>query len=366
MQKTTLSTLIIALLLCSTLLSQAQTVVFQAGVESKGDAEYEYSVPTDDGFLILKTDRSRGFMAVREKVSTALLIVDKDLNVKQEVPFSVPNADYIGIHGLQKLGNKCYFFYSKRLKRADEVLFCGLEINPSDLTKSVEWTMGRFSFDKNPPAFSLKTSMDSTACMLFVEPDQKKHDQKNFYFALFDNDLKKLWERNVSLTVESRFIDLFGATCRGKDNVYVNYKHYVEEIKRESIVGDDGSRIPSYTTNLMCFEKDKEQPAEVKLSLGDKFVHSSDLLFNAKNGLIEIAGMYKNRHNGNINGIFHAQLDPASNTFAKQPQTTAFPESLVEAVKKTVSPPKKLLTPDCLYLTLDWNPWYAKTAVSTI
>lgn len=334
MQKITLY----LLLWCSMLLVnsniKAQNVIFQAGEESKGDAEYEYSVPIEGGFLILRTDKSRGFMAAREKVSTALLVVDNNLNVKQEVPFSVPNADYIGIHGLQKLGNKCYFFYSKREKRSDETAFCGLEINVQDIMKSREWTMGRFSFEKNPPAFSLKISMDSTACLLFVEPSQKKKELQNFYFAVFDNDLQKLWDRNVSLTVESRFLDLYGATCRGKDNVYVNYKHYTEEIKRESIVGNDGSRIPSYTTNLMCFEKGKEQPIEVRLDLGDKFVHSSELIYNHKNGLIEVAGMYKSKHNGNINGIFHAQLDPATNTFKKLPQTSAFPYEMVELLKK--------------------------------
>jgi hypothetical protein len=334
MQKISVYLLLCCTLLLTNLKTFGQTITFQAGEESKGDAEYEYSVPIDGGFLILRTDKSRGFMAAREKVSTALLVVDNNLNVKQEVPFSVPNADYIGIHGLQKLGNKCYFFYSKREKRSDETAFCGLEINVQDIMKSREWIMGRFSFEKNPPVFSLKISMDSTACLLFVEPSQKKKEMQQFYFAVFDNDLQKVWDKNVSLDVESRFLDLFGATCRGKDNVYVNYKHYTDEIKRESVRDNDGSRIPSYTTNLLCFEKGKDQPTEVRIDLGDKFVHSSELIYNTKNGLIEIAGMYKNKHNGNVNGIFHAQLDPIANTFKKSPQTTAFPYEMLEMLKK--------------------------------
>lgn len=347
-----LSTLLCCLLLSS--FAFAQTITYQVSEAEKGGNGFDYSVRTSNGFLVLKTDRERKFMSTKTTVETTLLLVDNELNTLQEVPFVVPEADYIGIHGLQRIGNKNYFFYNKRMKKSDEISFCGMEINERDITKSKEFIMGTFQYKKTTPSFKIIISSDSSAYMLFVEPDQKKNDNKNFYFAVFDTDLTKLWEKNVELTTESRFIDITSFTCKQQNKVFVSYKHYDNEVKRESIVGDDGSRIPSYKTNIFVFKKDEETPADIHLNIGGKFVHSSDIIFNKNTGKVSIIGMYKNKHNGHVNGVFYTELDAESLELNKT-KTTPFPQSMVESIKKDGYASKKESDPGLKipYMALD-------------
>lgn len=313
--------------------SFAQTISYQVSEAEKGGSVFDYSVRTKNGFLVLKTDRSRGFMSTKTTVETTLLLVDNDLNVLQEIPFAVPDADYIGIKGLQRLGDKCYFFYNKRKKKSDEISFCGMMIDETDIRKSKEIVMGSFISEKGEPSFKLQVALDSTAVMLFVEPEQKKNDNKNFYFALFDNNLSKLWDNNVELAIESKYIDLFGYASKQQDQVFVSYKHYDQEIKRESVSNGDGSRIPSYKTNILSFKKGESKPKEIHLNLGGKFVHSNDIIFNHKTGKICMLGMYKNKYNGHVNGVYYSELNPETNELLNT-KSTAFTQELVELVKK--------------------------------
>jgi hypothetical protein len=332
----------------------AQTISYQISESEKGGKNFDYSVNTKNGFLVLKTDRSRAFMSLKEKIETTLLLVDKELNTIQEVPFVVPDADYIGIHGLKKLGEKSYFFYNKRLKKSNEVSFCGMLIDETDITKSKEIVMGTFQYDKNTPSFQLKVALDSSSYLLFVEPDQKKHDNKNFYFAVYDMDLNKIWDKNVEMTTESRFIDIYGITCKKQEKVFISYKHYTNEVNRESIVGDDGSRIPSYKANVLVYKKDIETPSNIHINLGGKFVHSSDIIFNQITNKVSIIGMYKNKNNGHVNGVYYSEMDAETNELSKV-KNTPFPQTMVELIKKDGFASKKESDPGLFipYVALD-------------
>ncbi|MDI9320523.1 MAG: hypothetical protein QM530_08640 [Phycisphaerales bacterium] len=293
-------------------------------------------------------------MSTKTKIETTLLLVDNDLNTLQEVPFVVPDADYIGIHGLQNIGGKCYFFYNKRQKKSDEVSFCGMQIDETDINKSKEFTLGIFKTERSNPSFQLKVALDSTSYLLFVEPDQKKQDNKSFYFGVFDLNLNKIWDKNVEMTTGSRYVDIYGITCKQQDKVFISYKHYVNEIKRESIVGDDGSRIPSYKTNILVFKKSEEKPTDIHINLGGKFVHSSDIIFNAKTNKVSIIGMYKNKNNGHVNGVYYTEMDAETNELTKT-KITAFPQSMVELIKKDGFASKKESDPGLFipYVALD-------------
>jgi len=287
-------------------------------------------------------------------VETTLLLTDNDLNIKQEVPFSVPDADYIGINSLQRMGDKTYFFYAKRMKRSDEVSFCAMVINEADIKKSSELVLGTFQADGDQTSFNLKPSMDSTSYLLFVETAQKKHDNKNFYFAVFDKNLNKIWDKNATLSAEARFIDIYSWTHKDINKVYVSYKHYDNEVSRESIKDDDGSRIPSYSTRILIFKKDEDKPVQVPMNLGDKFVHSSEIIFNNKTNKIVVLGTYKNRHNGNVNGVYYGALDPAKDELSSL-KKTPFPAAMVELLKKDGFASKKESDPGLLvsYLGVD-------------
>lgn len=336
-------------------LANAQTISYQMSEGEKGGSNFDYSVRTNNGFLILKTDESRAMMSTHVKIKTTLLLVDNDLNIKQEIPFVVPDADYIGIHGLQRMGDKCYFFYNKRKKKTDEVLFCGMMIDETDISKSKEFVMGTFIYEKGTPSFNLKPALDSSCYLLFVEPEQKKHDRKNFYFGVFDPNLNKIWDKNVELTAESRFIDIFAYTSKAEDKVFVSYKHYDNEVSRESVSGDDGGRIPSYKSNILVFKKGEEKPTDVHLNLGGKFVHSSDIVYNKKTGKAVIMGMYKNKHNGHVNGVYYSELDAESNSFTNI-KSTAFPQTMVELIKKDGFASKKESDPGLFIPYMALNP----------
>ena len=64
-----------------------------------------------------------------------------------------------------------------------------------------------------------------------------------------------------------------------------------------------------------------------------KFVHSCDINYDYAHKKLLIMGMYKNKFNGHVNGVYYTEMDAVDNEL-NQIKTTAFPEELLELVKK--------------------------------
>ena len=312
---------------------RAQTISYKIAEGEKGNSIYDYCIRSNNGYILLKTETSHAFMSTHLSIATTLLKVDNDLNTIQELPFVVANADYISIESMQKIKGHTYLFYTKRQKKDDEVSFCSLLINEEDLSKSEEFVISTFTAENDKIAFTVKPSVDSTNFLLFVEPKVKKTEDATFYFAVVNPEMKIAWERNFNLNVESKFIDISSFAANSDKNVFVSYKHFDKEVKKESLKDDDGDRIPAYSTKILSFTPESEKPTTLRLNMHDKFVHSCDINYDYAHKKLLIMGMYKNKFNGQISGTYYSELNPVDNEL-NQIKTTAFPDELLELVKK--------------------------------
>ena len=231
----------------------SQTISYKIAEAEKGGSVYDYCIRINNGYVLLKTETSRSAFSTRSSIATTLLKVDNDLKVIQELPFTVPEADYISIEGMQCIKGHTYLFYTKRQKRSDEVSFCGLLVNEDNLSKSEEYTISTFTAENDKIAFTVKPSVDSSNFLLFVEPKVKKTEDANFYFAVINPEMKVAWERNFNMNIESKFIDITSFAANSDKNVFVSYKHFDKEVVKESLKDDDGDRVPAYSTKILSF-----------------------------------------------------------------------------------------------------------------
>ena len=98
------------------------------------------------------------------------------------------------------------------------------------------------------------------------------------------------------------------------------------------MVREDGAKVPSYRYKLLVYDADNTNGKEITFNLNNQFIQGTKLIYN-KNGTITVAGLYKRKHNGNINGAFYSIIN-ANSTEVKDPEMVAFSPEIVTLVDK--------------------------------
>ncbi|MEJ7625685.1 MAG: hypothetical protein WKF35_02390 [Ferruginibacter sp.] len=206
-------------------------------------------------------------------------------------------------------------------------------MNEKTLDIESKTTLGSFESDNiNDQATpTYKLSSDSTKVLLLVEGPVRRKETEKFYIGVFNTSLKKLWSRQAELPIEQRYLDIYDVDVTNDGKVFIAIKHYEKEVNRES-VREDGSKVPSYSYTMMVYADGTTKEKELKFDLNNQFIQGTKLIYN-KNGTITVAGLYKRKHNGNINGAFYANFDGTSMN-VKSPKMVEFPKEILTLVDK--------------------------------
>ncbi len=208
-----------------------------------------------------------------------------------------------------------------------------LKVNEKTLATSGKATLGTYDsdnrYDQAEPSYKL--SPDSSKILLFVEGPDRRKDNKKFFIAVFDTNLKPLWTKDIQLPIADRFISIYDQDISNDGKVFVALKHYDKEVTRQS-VREDGAKIPSYTYKLMVYDAGSPNGKEISFNLNNQYIQGTKLSYG-KNGLITVAGLYKRKFNGNINGAFYATLD-GNTTEVKDPTMVPFSPEMITLVDK--------------------------------
>ena len=327
--------LFLLILLTSTLHTQAQKFNVNWGDNAKLKYDYEDAVPLNDGkFIILKFKAGKRsfFGGGGASFEPILVLVDKNMESinENELAIEEKNASF---KGFERYGDNVFFLYESYSKEDKTTSVHALKINEKTLATSNHTILGTYSSDSRSDQAepSYKLSLDSSKVLLFVEGPDRKKENKKFFIGVFDTNLKSLWKKEIELPIGDRYVSIYDQDVTNDGKVIVAIKHYDKEVTRQT-VREDGAKIPSYMYKLFIYDGKDSKGKEMVFNLNNQYIQGTKLTYNT-NKNITIAGLYKRKYNGRINGAFYATLD-LNTSEIKNPVMAAFPDEFVEMIDK--------------------------------
>ncbi len=322
------------LIICLSLSSTAQKFNINWGDNAKLKYDFEDAVPLGNGqFIVLKLKTgARSLFGGQVEQQPILVLINKNMEtvLEKELPIQENNAS---LKGFEKYGQNIFFLYEAYSKENRTTSVYALKVDEKTLNTSGKSTLGTYDsdnrFDQAEPTYKLST--DSSKILLFVEGPDRRKENKKFFIAVFDTNLRPLWTKDIVLPIADRFISIYDQDISNDGKVFVAIKHYDKEVTRQS-VREDGEKIPSYTYKLMQYEAANASGREITFNLNNQYIQGTKLSYG-KNGLVTVAGLYKRKFNGNINGAFYATLE-ANATEVKDPKMVPFTPEMITLVDK--------------------------------
>ncbi len=314
--------------------TKAQKVIINWGEESKKELSFG-SFVNGKGTDMVKfcfDVKRKGFMG-RNSTSTPVLTRFNDKLTELNERAIEADEEGIKFNDILSIKGKIFLFtnqYDKETKAT--TFFCqGINITTMEPEGKVI-NLGTFdAFKKSSQAsVGYELSKDSSKILMFGNNAYKKDENEKYYISVLDNNMNKLWSKTIELPYKDKFVSIEDHLITNNGKVGVLIKHYDQEVSRES-VRKDGSKIPSYKTKMLVYDKDNVAPVEYVLDLNNKFVHTLQLVDDKDEKLV-LFGLYKEKHNGYINGFFIANFDRTTKIVTTK-NLNQFPEALVEQIK---------------------------------
>jgi hypothetical protein len=320
-----------------TMSSAAQKFNVSWGDNTRLKYDFEDAVPLSNGqFLILKlkVETKIALFGIGGSVEQQpiLVLVDKNMEpvLERDIVIEEKNAF---LKGFEKYGANIFFIYGAYDKGSKTTSVYALKVDEKMLKTSGKITLGTYSsdnkYDQAEPSY--KISSDSSKVLLFVEGPERKKENKKFFLGVFDTNLKSIWKKEIELPIGEKYVSIYDMDITNEGKVFVAIKHYDKEVARET-VREDGAKIPSYAYKILVYDGSTTKGKEITFNLGNQFIQGTKLTFD-KNGTITVAGLYKRKHNGNVNGAFYAVFDGAT-AEVKNPKMAAFPPEMITLVDK--------------------------------
>jgi hypothetical protein len=272
----------------------AQRFNVKWGDNSRMNFDFVDAVPLMNGqFIVLKLKHGpKMSFGKKEDLRPIFVLVDKNMESIQEKEIEIEEKNATD-RGFEKYGNSIYFLYEAYDSENKATSVYALKVNEKTLEIEAKATLGTYASDSryNQADPTYKVSSDSSKILLFVEGAESKKDNKKFYIAVYEANLKLIWKKEIELPIRDRNVSIYDMDITNDGKVYVAIKHYDKEVTRETL-REDGDKVPSYTYKLLVYDATDTKGKEITLEIGNQFIQGTKLSYN-KNGSITLAGLYK-------------------------------------------------------------------------
>jgi hypothetical protein len=185
--------------------------------------------------------------------------------------------------------------------------------------------MYRFNLD-------VSYSADSSKLLLTYEPRLRRKDEKSIQLAVLNDNLEKVYTLKHQWTEPYKKVDVTNTSVDNYGNAYIAYNVYEKSFEKE-YVRSDGDKIPAYTTYMVVFSDSKTNKTYSFNNKGN-FIHQPGLGYNDKMEVV-LLGMYKDKFNGRITGVFQSEpVNAVKTTTLANFTFTPFPTDLLELADK--------------------------------
>jgi len=341
-----INAVIVLFTICLFAHSQKATITW--GAESKKESAFGGLIMGANGEMLKLSYEYKGggMFGGKLSVTPSITRYDTRFNEQKTNTFEVDEKG-IRMNGFLRVKNLVYLMSNKFDKESKSTSYLAQPINVSTLNPegavisfgSFEASGGGF-FSGGPSESTVKfvQSKDSSKLLVFALTPYNKKENEKYYMAVYDDNMKKLWEKTIELPYLDKFVVMNDYFVTNKGEVGVLFKHYDQEVKKES-VKVDGERVPAYKTKLIIYNGTNTKPPELVFNVQDKFVNNIDLTTDGSDNLT-MFGLYKIKESGHINGYFISTVDTKTNTVTLK-KMEAFPQELLELLDEDDQASKK-------------------------
>lgn len=332
--------------------SIAQNMTIVEGESFKVDNYVSYAAPYEDGYIVLTTerperhdgdikhnstltgDRAANYLDPRKdiyisKLNSKLALPKMKKKGRKRELLKEINAKKINLYGLENINGKIYMYYTKYMKKSKNVSHCVMEINVENPSKSIETVLSKVKFKNKKPRTVFLKNRDVTAITFVSEPYGKKKDNAKINVSTFSTkDHSAIWSQSYDTKSMRKQIIYDQLHLAGNGTLFIGYKDYVKDIKTTAIKNKAGKKVAAYSQTIIALSENETQTIE--LGFGKAFPIKCDM--KSDNTRLVVCGTYKNRHKGNISGVYSTIIDLATFT-SSIAQKSEFGKELVEQLE---------------------------------
>lgn len=345
--KKLLKTATLAVALVGFQLCEAQKINVSWSEISKIETQFKTMVNGNQGEIIKLSYQYEGGGLFGKKQTVTPILTKYDTRFKELASKSYTSSEEGSrVSGIIKAKDYIYLMTNKYDKEAKSTSYFAQAININTLnTEGSIKNFGSFSASGGGLFSSVEESsvrflqsQDSSKILVFALTPYNKRENEKYYIGVYDSKLNKLWDRTVELPYLDKFVELYDYFVTNEGNVGVIFKHYDQEVKKES-TRKDGERVPAYTTKLILYTDAKTQTPEMAFDVNKKFIHAITLT-NEGSSNFSMFGLYKTKETGKITGYFTCTIDTKSSQIGVK-KMEDFPTDLVEQLDKDDQGSKK-------------------------
>ena len=255
------------------------------------------------GFYVLETNRWGSKYTLRLFNHQMALVKSAEVNLDYEgkrrrFEFSV------------QFNGRIYLFTSFANQKLKKNLLFVEAINPSTLkpdgkmTKVAEidysrfgrWNIGEFGYD---------LSRDKSKLMIHFDLPSAKGENERFGFKVFEEDLKVVWGKDVTLPYDANLFDIERFAVSNDGDAYLLGLRF-EDKRRVKRQGN-----PNYHYEVLAYSGNGEDPNKYTIQLGDRFITDMQIEIS-DDGDILCAGFYSDLGTFSIKGVYFLRVDGLS------------------------------------------------------
>lgn len=274
----------------------------------------------DKGFYTLSTWNNQSFRSMfgggrRAPVFTIDYFSSnlKKINTRK-VDFGVMTQNR-SFEALFQMRNQRFYLFSSYLNSDKENVLETQLMRPKTLElSSNQKELHRLSFQgyrkNNSGSYGFKMSQDSSKLLVYYNLPYERKANEKFGFKVYDQFLKPVWEKEISLPYTDELFKLVQIRLDNKGDLYVIGKVYRDKLKARA------QGRPNYDFVVIAYRKNGTAKEEYEINLNDKFITDVQIAVE-ESGNIICAGFYSELGNGGIKGTFYATVDAKSKTITK-------------------------------------------------
>jgi hypothetical protein len=208
------------------------------------------------------------------------------------------------------INNNLHVFASKYNSKKDVNKIYKKTFN-ADLSEESEWEEFEeiaSKKEKNANAFNFIRSEDESKVMLYINnPEDKKKKKESVTYKVYDNNLKKLWEKELEFEFDDKKFLVSNYSITNNGQVVLLGKKNLN--KKDAEKGK-----PNYKYVIFLYDNDKNALEQFDVSLGTNYINDISYTIDNDNKKLLITGFYANKNTGTLSGVFYQRIDMVSKT----------------------------------------------------
>ncbi len=233
---------------------------------------------------------------------------DKKMNLTKTVELNLKEQNkQIYYEGIIQLKDKLYCFFSSRDSHIKKNTLFMQEINKRTLQLTNDRKkVGVIDYSHksvyNSGNFNIVLSRDSSKVLIYYNLPYEKNKNEKFGFHVFDSDMSKIWEREITLPYIDKLFSVEDYVLDNSGNVHLLGKIYKDKAKEE-MKGE-----VNYKYIVLSYTEDGENLTQYPIKLENKFI--TDMIIAIDNNQnIVCSGFYSDERSYSIVGSFFLKID---------------------------------------------------------